>query len=165
MIGIGYIIKILFKINFGFLLFIIVIKSIQLILGKNFSRKLNDKYLELMLRFIAIAFILSRDYRKNIENFNGKYVFKTRDPGVYTSVIFENGDMSVYDEKKIDWDIMIIFKDFQTMREALRSIVLTGSFDLLDCMLNDKIETVGNINYAFKFMFLINNLTHRIGIV
>ena len=81
-----------------------------------------------------------------------------------TSVIFKNGDMKVYDKEIEDWDIEIIFKDCKVMREALKSIILTGNFDLLDCMLEDKIETVGNINYAFKFMFLVNNLTQRIGI-
>jgi len=165
MLAISYIIRFIFKIKFGFIFFILIIKLILLLGGKGFSKKLNDKYLELLLRFMDISFEFSKDYHENIEIFNGKYVFKTRDPGVFTSVIFKNGDMKVYDKKEIeDWNIMIIFKDCKVMREALRSIVLKGNFDLLDCMLEDKIETVGNINYAFKFMFLINNLTKRIGI-
>ena len=164
MLAISYIIRFIFKIKFGLIFFIIILNLILIIKRKELIKTLNDKYLELLLRFIDIAFEFSKKYRKNIENFNGKYVFKTRDPGIYTSVTFEDGNMKVYDDKKINWDIKIIFKDCKTMREALRSIILTGSFDLLDCMLEDKIETVGNINYAFKFMFLVNNLTRRLGI-
>ena len=111
MLAISYIIRFIFKINFGFIFFILSIKLILLISGKGFAKKLNDKYLELLLRFIDISFELSKDFRKNIKNFNGKYVFKTRDPGVSTSVIFKNGDMKVYDKEIEDWDIEIIFKD------------------------------------------------------
>lgn len=40
---------------------------------------LPDKLLEALLRGMDLAFCLSRGYRRNIENFKGNYLFRTRD--------------------------------------------------------------------------------------
>jgi len=48
------------------------------------------------------------------------------------------------------------------MRDCLKTIISAGNIDILDLMLEDKMETVGNLNYAYRFLFLVNTLTRKI---
>jgi len=164
MMAIRILIRLVFTINFGFLLSIIFLKILCFKNRERFAAKLSDKYLELLLRVLDLAFEVSEDFRKNLKNFDGKYVFTTKDKKVCSSAVFMDNDMKVYDREIEDWDIMIVFQDYKVLRKALKRIILTGNIDLLDSLLQNEIQTIGNVNYAFKFLFLINNLTHRIGI-
>lgn len=125
------------------------------------SGKVTDKFLESLLSGMDLAFSLSKGYRKNIRNFEGRYLFRTADNVVAAAATFEHGDMQVDPEGAIDdWDVRVTFKDWTTLRDFLFS----GDQDILDSLLENKVEVDGNPNYIFKFGFMARDLGRRLGV-
>jgi len=82
----------------------------------------TDKFLDLLLAGMDLAFALSKGYRKNI--------------------------------------IRVTFKDWT----ALRDFLFFGDQDILDSLLENKVEVDGNPNYIFKFGFMARDLGRRLGV-
>ena len=122
---------------------------------------LTDEFLELLLRCQDLAFCLSKGYRKNIKDFKGRYVFCTREGLVAASATFENGDMKVHDEPIEDWDVRITFEN----QAALRGFIFSGEHDILDSILENKVEVEGNLNYMYKYAFMVRDLGRKLGVV
>ena len=161
----GYMVKFVYMLNFGFWLSIVIVRIVSLINRKKFEIVLNDKLLEFMVRVMKLFFDCSPTFRENFKGFRGIYVLKTNDNSVVTKITFNENEMIVEDDNKNnDYKVMIVFKDTKVMRKCLKNIVLKGNIDFLNSILNHEIETDGNLNYAFKFLFLISNITHRVGI-
>jgi hypothetical protein len=145
-------------------------------LVKAFCRKLlkqlpgevTDKFLELLLGGMDLAFLVWPGYSKNIEGFKGRYLFKTREidtyrPVVDAAVIFENGDMKIDREPEDDpdkWDVRVTFKD----AAALRAFIFSRDQDILNSLLKNDVELDGNLNYIYKFGFMARDLGHRLGV-
>ena len=145
-------------------------------LVKAFCRKLlkqlpgevTDKFLELLLGGMDLAFLVWPGYSKNIEGFKGRYLFKTREietdrPVVDAAVTFENGDMKVDREPEDDpdkWDVRVTFKD----AAALRDFMFSRDQDILNSLLANDVEVDGNLNYVYKFGFMARDLGHRLGV-
>jgi len=130
-------------------------------LKKELSAKATDKFLELLLSGMDLAFSISKGYRKNIEDFKAGYVFRTTDKRVSTAVSFKDGDMKVYeDEDDIErWDVRVTFKDSQ----ALISFLFSKNQDIVSSLLANEVEVDGNLNYIYKFGFMARDLVRRIG--
>ena len=122
--------------------------------------KVTDKFLELLLGGMDLAFCLSKSYRKNIKDFNGRYLFRTANGIVAASAIFRNGDMQVGSEPVDEWDVRITFKD----TAALSAFLFSKDQDILDSILANTVEVDGNLNYVYKFGFMARDLGHRIGV-
>ncbi len=122
--------------------------------------KVTDKFLELLLQGMDLAFCLSKGYRKNIKNFKGRYLFRTVDNNVAASAIFRDGDMKVYDEVIDEWDSRVTFKD----AAALMAFIFSRDQDILDSLLKNEVEVDGNLNYIYKFGFMARDLSKRIGV-
>ena len=121
----------------------------------------TDKFLDLVLACFDLAFYLSKGFRKNIRDFQGRYLFRSADNSVASAVIFKDGDMEVDPEGTIDdWDVRVTFKDWK----ALRDFMFSGDYDILDSLLENKVEVDGNPNYIFKFGFMARDLTRRLGV-
>ena len=140
-------------------------------LVKAFCRKLlkqlpgevTDKFLELLLGGMDLAFLVWPGYSKNIEGFKGRYLFRTADNLVAAAVIFENGDMKVDREPEDDpdkWDVRVTFKD----AAALRDFMFSRDQDILNSLLKNDVELDGNLNYIYKFGFMARDLGHRLGV-
>lgn len=134
------------------------------IFTKNLQKQLlgeaTDEFLELLLKGMDLAFFLSKGYRRNIKDFEGKYLFRTADNTVAVSAIFRDGDMRVNDDAIEDWDVKITFKD----APALLKFLFSKNQDILNSILANEVEVDGNLNYIFKFGFMARDLAHRIGI-
>ena len=134
------------------------------LLSKSLKRELygmlTDKFLELLLKGMELSFCLSKGYRKNIEDFEGRYLFRTADNLVAASATFKDGDMEVHEEVIDDWEVRITFKD----AAALRAYILSRDQDILDSLLANDVETDGNLNYVYKFGFMARDLAHRLGV-
>ncbi len=115
---------------------------------------LLDKFLETLLNAMSIFFLLDWDFRRNIENFNGRYVFKSRDGSIVTSTIFADGIMEVLDYEIDDSDITITFKDGKTLMEFL----FDRNPDVINSILNNEITYEGNLTYMFKFAYMAKHL-------
>ncbi len=122
--------------------------------------KVTDKFLELLLGGMDLAFCLSKSYRKNIKDFNGRYLFRTANGIVAASATFRDGDMQVGREPVDEWDVRITFKD----TAALSAFLFSKDQDILDSILANTVEVDGNLNYVYKFGFMARDLGHRIGV-
>jgi hypothetical protein len=137
---------------------------------KQLPGKATDKFLELLLEGMDLAFSVLPGYSKNIKNFRGRYLFKTKEtetesnrPVVDAAVIFKNGKMKVDRKPKDDpdkWDVRVTFKD----ADALRNFLFSRDQDILDSLLANDVEVDGNLNYVYKFGFMVRDLGHRFGV-
>jgi hypothetical protein len=120
----------------------------------------TDAFLDLLLMGMDLAFSLMKDYRKNIENFEGCYEFETRGGLVKSGVIFNDGNMKVQPEGIQFPDAKVTFEDF----ESLSKYIFSKDQEILDLMLENKIELEGNMNLLFKFCFMVKDLKQRLGL-
>jgi hypothetical protein len=120
----------------------------------------TDKFLELLLGGMDVAFCLIKDYRENIENFNCCYQFETRDGSVKSGAIFKNGEMKIQGEGIPFPDAKVTFED----PESFWKYILSKDQDLFDLILKNKIEIDGNMNLIFKFCFMAKELKQRLGL-
>ncbi len=129
-------------------------------LRKELVGKATDIFLELLLRGMDLAFSLSKGYRKNIKDFEGRYLFTTADDVVAAAATFEHGDMEVHKEAIDDWDVRIAFKD----AGALNAFLFSRDQDILNSLLANDVELDGNLNYIYKFVFMARDLGRRLGV-
>ncbi|MBM3237884.1 hypothetical protein FJZ31_16470 [Candidatus Poribacteria bacterium] len=129
-------------------------------LRKELSGEVTDYFLDILLDGMDLAFCLCKGYRKNIKNFEGRYLFGTADGRVVSSVIFKNGDMKTPEDAIDDWDVRVTFKD----ADALNAFIFSRDQDILNSLLANNVEFDGNVTYIFKFGFMARDLAHRFGI-
>jgi len=133
-------------------------------LRRQIEVQVTDDLLGLLLGLMDLAFVISKDFRSNIEGFRGSYVFATEPAGgagiVEESIAFENGAMRRFDHALSDHNVKVTFSDPAT----LRKYILSTDQDILDLMLENKVTVEGNVNYIYRFLFMVNDLFKRIGI-
>ena len=149
---------------------LVLIKRFCKNLLKQLPGKATYKFLELLLDGMDLAFSVLPGYSKNIKDFKGRYLFKTKEietesnrPVVDAAVIFKNGKMKVDKKPKDDpdkWDVRVTFKD----AAALRDFIFSRDQDILDSLLANDVEVDGNLNYVYKFGFMVRDLGHRFGV-
>jgi len=126
--------------------------------GEKFLNTLEDEaaetFLEVLLLFMKLKFMFDPSYRKNIENFKGRYQFKSRDNKITVLVEFDNGKMDIKETLSEDVDVTVIFKDGR----SLMNFLLSQNRDVLRGLLNNEINVNGNLNYIYKFAFMANHL-------
>lgn len=125
------------------------------------SGEITDKFVEALLYGMKVSFDLSVGYRLNIENFHGRYVFKSADGLINAAAAFDQGDMKVYDSVLENWDVRITFKDVP----ALRRFLLSRDQDTLNSILANDVEVEGNLNYIYKFTYMARELLLRLGVM
>ena len=116
--------------------------------------QLTEEFLQLLLKAMRLVFLISPEFRKNIENFNGRYCFKSQKGGIETSVVFRNGKMEVLDKAIDDAHMTVNFKD----PAALRNYILSPKPDILGSLLKQEVVPEGNFNYLYKFAFMAKRL-------
>ena len=119
-----------------------------------FSAKVAEDFLETLLNLMRIIFMINHDYRRNIENFKGRYQFLSKDEQLKVGVIFDGGRMTVLDEKIERPDITIAFRDGRTLLD----FIFSPHQDILGAMLRHDVETSGNLNYLYKFGHMAKQL-------
>ncbi len=126
--------------------------------GEKFLNALEDEaaetFLEMLLLFMRLKFMFDPSYRRNIENFKGRYQFKSRDNKITVLVEFDNGKMDIKETLSEDVDVTVIFKDGR----SLMNFLLSQNRDVLRGLLNNEITVNGNLNYIYKFAFMANHL-------
>jgi hypothetical protein len=121
----------------------------------------TDKFLEALLKGMDLAFWLSKGYRRNIENFEARYVFRSAQERVDATVDFKDGDMVVHEDALDDYHVRVTFRD----PAALRSFLFSKNQDILDSLLKNEVSVEGNLNYIYKFGFMGRDLAHRLGVL
>jgi hypothetical protein len=122
--------------------------------------KLTDKFVEILLYTMDVAFILLASYRRNLRGFRGSYVLRTADHRVAASALFGGDKMSVRSEAVASPTVTVTFKD----AAALRRFLFSKDQDILSSLLANDVEVDGNLNYIYKLGFMARDLTRRLGI-
>lgn len=125
------------------------------------SGEITDKFLEALLYGMKMSFDMSGGYRLNIENFRGRYVFRSADGFVNAAADFDRGDMKVYDSVLEEWNVRVTFKDAR----ALRKFLFSRDQDILNSLLANDVEVEGNLNYLYKFGYMARELLLRLGVM
>jgi len=130
-------------------------------LGEQLFGNLEDEtaetFLEILLAFMQVKFLLDPKFRKNIEvdNFRASYRFRTRDPeGVKVLVEFADGKMQIREDIAAPATVTVTFENGR----ALRNFLLSPKHDILECLLHNEVVTAGNLNYLNKFAFMATHL-------
>jgi hypothetical protein len=121
---------------------------------------LTDKFLEILLGGMCLAFLLLRGFRRNLVGFSGSYLFRTADGTVAAGARFANGRMEVRREEDKGYDVAITFKN----PLALRKFLFSRDQDILASILANEVSVDGNLNYIYKFGFMARDLVHRLGV-
>jgi len=112
-------------------------------------------FLRLLLKLMAFVFMLNiKDFRRNIENFNGRYVFRSKDNSIVASAAFENGTMKVYDRIIEKPNMTITFRNDR----SLMNYLLSPKPDILNAVLKQDVMVSGNLNYLYKFAYMAKRL-------
>jgi hypothetical protein len=123
------------------------------------SGELTDECLEALLKGMDFVFQISKGYRKNIKNFRGGYVFRTKEGRMVSSATFEDGNMEVHEKAIPDWNVRVTFKN----QQAFWKFLFSKNQDILGSILANEVEVDGNLNYLYRFGFLARDLGHRLG--
>jgi len=118
------------------------------------SSEFAEDFLQLLLGLMSVVFIFDHDFRKNIEGFNGRYQFKSKDGLMTVAALFGDDRLEVREEEIPNPDITILFKD----GKALMGYLLAPKPDILGSMLRQEVSLDGNLNYLYKFAFMAKRL-------
>jgi len=122
--------------------------------------ELTDKFAELLLYGMELAFILLASYRRNLRGFRAKYVLCTADGKVAASALFGGGKMSVRDHAVASPTVTVTFQN----PGALRRFLFSQDQDILSSILANEVDVDGNLNYVYKFGFMARELQLRLGL-
>lgn len=113
-----------------------------------------EEFLELLFRLMSLVFFTDKDYRKNIKEFDGRYLFRSMDNKIHVAAIFKKNRLKIY-EKEIDGT-----NERVTLRNAgaLMSFLLSPKPDIPGLILRQNISIDGNLNYLYKFAFMAKRL-------
>jgi hypothetical protein len=125
---------------------------------KNFldciTSEFAEEFLQLLLGLMSVVFMFNDEYLKNIEGFNGRYQFKSKDGCITVAALFGDNRLEVREEEITNPDITVLFKD----GKALMGYLLTPKPDILGSMLRQEVSLDGNLNYLYKFAFMAKRL-------
>ena len=93
-------------------------------LRKELTVKVTDAFLTILLNGMDLAFCLIKDYRKNIKDFEGRYLFRTAGNRVAAAATFKDGAMTTHDDAIADWDVR---GNLRECRRAECLYILRGS--------------------------------------
>jgi hypothetical protein len=127
-----------------------------------------DKVLYLVLEGMSLLFLVDRNYRRNIKDFKGSYVIKTEDGKTDVSAVFGKkrlifskiDAMTVKDSEVENPISKVSFKNGKSMIDFL----LSGNPDVLKGMLSNQLSVSGNLNYLFKFVYMLMLIPDILGI-
>lgn len=134
--------------------------------ARRFERKVAEEFIRgiegevaetiiiVLLSLMKLRFMVDRSYRKNIENFKGRYKFKSEVGGIAVLVNFDNGKMDFKETDANGANVTCTFKD----GKSLINLLLSKDRDILRGLLKNEITLTGNLNYMYKFGFMANHL-------
>ena len=133
-------------------------KEIQGIMEKwlqSMESESAEGFLDLLLKFMGFVFLIDfRGFRRNIEGFKGRYLFRSADDSITVSAVFDKDQMKVSKRVIKNTDIIITFRN----GKALMDYLLSPKPDILGSMLRQDVTLNGNLNYLYKFAFMAKRL-------
>lgn len=121
---------------------------------KTLQSEFTEEFLEVLLRLMGLMFCIDKDFRRNIENFDARYMFMDKSSEITVSAIFKNSKLKVSEKQINDTNVTVIFKD----QKALMNFLLSPKPDVLSAILNQDVTYEGNLNYLSKFAYMATHL-------
>ena len=129
---------------------------------KNFLKNLEEESMDIflvnLLRMMDLYMFFDKKFRRNIQDFNARYAFKSENGEIDASVIFQDSNMIVKDHVIEDTDVTVSFRD----SKALKNFLFSDSPDIIASILNNEVSYVGNLNYLARFAYLANHLKYKL---
>ena len=94
--------------------------------------EIAEEFLQLLLQLMSLYFLLDKKMRKNIEDFSGLILFKSKDNEIRVLAEFNKNKLK--------------HKELKPHEKILRSI------------LNNEVILEGNFNYIYRFGFIANHI-------
>jgi hypothetical protein len=113
-----------------------------------------DAFLELLFRLMSLVLLVDHRFRRNIDNYEVSYLFRSKDDSIVSSIIFHDGRMKVRTGAIENPDITVTFKD----NKALKEFLFSENPDLIGSITDNEISYVGNLNYLSKLAFMAKHL-------
>ena len=114
-----------------------------------------EGFLDLLLKLMSFVFLIDlKGFRRNIEGFKGRYLFRSADDSILVSAVFDKNQMKVSKKAIKNTDIVITFRNGR----ALMDYLLSPKPDILGSMLRQDVTLSGNLNYLYKFAFMAKRL-------
>ena len=113
-----------------------------------------EEFLKLLLKLMALFFLLNRNFRRNIQDFNGRYLFRSRDNRIAVAAVFKDKRLKVYEKEIDNTDVTITFRD----SKAIMNYLLSPKPDILGSLLRQDVVINGNLNYVYKFAYMAKHL-------
>lgn len=119
-----------------------------------FEAEMTEGFLELLLDMMRLTFQFDSRFRRNIEDFAGRYLFRSADGNITVRAVFSQGVMHVDTSSIPKPDIAITFRD----DKALMGVLLAPKPDILGAMLRQDVVLEGNLNHLYKFAYMAKRL-------
>lgn len=113
-----------------------------------------EAFLDLLLKLMGLVFFIDRDFRRNIENFNGRYLFCSGDRQITVAAVFKKNRLKVSKKAIKNTHVTVIFRN----SKALMDFLLTPRPDIIEAVLRQDVCVDGNLNYLYKFAFMARRL-------
>lgn len=129
--------------------------------GSDFSRNMSgakaDAFLTVLLKLMSLFLRINPKFRRNIKDFEAVYVFTDKSGKLYVTASFGNNRLRVRQRRVEKFNFKLTFTDGR----ALFKLLLSPAPDVLDAVLNQQVDFVGNINYLNKFAYMALTLRQR----
>lgn len=112
----------------------------------------------MQVRILVVDPIINGDFRSNLHGFKGKYQFYSEEDNVDVLVKFANIDMDWEETFSSDYNVMAKFKNGSALNNFLFNFLVKNDRDVLGSLTKNEIRVKGNLNYLFKFLFMVNHL-------
>jgi len=128
-----------------------------------------DEFLLLLLNAMRLVLAVDAAYHRNIEykgeTFNATYVFRDASGAVEVTAKFEPVRIGFIKRQRLrvrrgaasSSDVEVMFVNGRALWEFLMS----PDPDVFDFILNNKLQTRGNLNYLMKFGYMANRLKEQ----
>jgi len=117
-----------------------------------------EEFLEVLLKLMGLVFCLDKDYQRNLQNFDGRYLFRSQDRQITVAAVFKDNRLKVTEEEIGDTHMTVIFRN----AKALMGFLLSPKPDILGSMLRQDISIDGNLNYLYKFAYMAKHLQLKV---
>ena len=118
------------------------------------EERVTDDFLNVLLNLMSLVLLTDPKYRRNILDFEAKYVFKDQSGLVYVTTDFKNNKMTVRHKHIDDSKLTLIFKN----GASLFKLLMSEPPDILSALLDQEVDFIGNINYLNKFAYMATRL-------
>jgi hypothetical protein len=117
-----------------------------------------EEFLKVLLKLMGLVLLLDKDFRRNIQNFNGRYLFRSRDRQITVAAVFKDNRLKVSEKEIGDTHMTVVFRN----AGALMDFLLSPKPDILGSMLRQDVTIDGNLNYLYKFAYMAKHLQLKV---